>query len=232
MADRERDEGGGGGLSIALYVVMLGVLISGAFLGVVLVSHYTHTTVPAKCSPLKDPMLEHLPCQPCDPKEDNGDHPCHDGGNAAIGEGESVRCAYGSVDTWRAKILVEAAAYRSGWGKAVIVPRAWVYNTGDRDWLEQYLPECKWAAEHCICPGCNGTNPGVCVPDTDDCMPGTEGCERDAPEFKCFVDTTKLQSHWPNYGIVAHKVRFHEKQVDTTTTSWLIWVFVTGVEQA
>jgi hypothetical protein len=56
----------------------------------------------------------------------------------------------------------------------VIVPRAWVYSTGGRDWTEQFTEECKWAAEHCLCPGCNGTDPGACEPDTMWCRPGSE----------------------------------------------------------
>ena len=58
MADDKGGGGGGGGASLVLTIIGGGLALSVLALGVLLLISSAHMTMPAKCSPLEDPILE------------------------------------------------------------------------------------------------------------------------------------------------------------------------------
>mmetsp|Transcript_20463 Transcript_20463/g.32000 ORF Transcript_20463/g.32000 Transcript_20463/m.32000 type:complete len:200 (-) Transcript_20463:1520-2119(-) len=183
--------GGGDSSSIrsqptVLLGVIFGLAISVLVLFFLFLSASEHMTMKSDCAPLEDPVLEHK-------IED---------------EGEEDERHY-----WRSYVDVEVVSHKTGSGRTLLEPDARVYNSPDGRWFEGekgYLKEISWAASHCLCPGCNGTEgSGQC----DICLPRTEGCDIDAPEYACYLDVRNREAGWPIYDAGIGRVRFRKNLV-------------------
>ena len=65
-------------------------------------------------------------------------------------------------------------------------------TAGDR-WHFNETAQVLWAKSYCLCPGCNGTDPGVC----EECVPRSPGCDVLPPEYDCWMDVRTRQSGFP-----------------------------------
>jgi hypothetical protein len=116
--------------------------------------------------------------------------------------------------TYKASVPVQVYSEHSGEGMTVLRRRATVVNSATGSWNEDETAVRKWARDHCLCPGCDGTELGKCDP----CVPLTPNCDAKPPIFKCWATIAKpLGSLWA-YQIQVQRVRFTES--DANIVNW------------
>ena len=116
--------------------------------------------------------------------------------------------------TYKASVPVQVFTDTPGYGITVLRRRATVVNSATGQWNNNETIERRWAKEHCLCPGCDGTELGVCDP----CVPLTPNCDAKPPVFKCWATIIKpLSTGWA-YQIQVQRVRFTE--ADATIINW------------
>lgn len=231
-----------------LMIVGGGLALSVLVLGVLLLISSSHMTMPAKCSPLEDPILESQ-------IRDSTGECFEDDSDVRVDEElkkKDKRCDKEEPDLFRSSVRVEGAplpsacnvqaspqhltrrepvaavvSHRDGWGKAILNPEAVVFDSGqtpplhahhafvcgrtmggrkrflsldasdaltagDR-WHFNETAQVLWAQSYCLCPGCNGTDPGVC----EECVPRSPGCDVLPPEYDCWMDVRTRSSGFP-----------------------------------
>jgi len=173
-------------------------------------------TMPAKCSPLEDPILE------SQIRDSTGE--CFEADTEVRVDEElkkkDKRCDKEEPDLFRSSVRVEVVSHRDGWGKAILNPEAVVFDSAGDRWHFNETAQVLWAQSYCLCPGCNGTDPGVC----EECVPRSPGCDVLPPEYDCWMDVRTRSSGFPIFDTGAGRVRFSKEKTERNTAWWVLFI--------
>jgi hypothetical protein len=187
-------ENSGSPMTMALMIIAGGLALAALAIGILLLISSSHMTMPAKCSPLEDPIIE-------EKENDDDEDPV----------------------LYRASVRVTVSSTRGGWGKAILSPESTVYDSAGDRWHKNDTLQMEWASAYCLCPGCNGTSPGVC----EECVPGAKGCDVLPPEYDCWVDVRTRGAGFPVFDTGVGRVRFEKEKAERNTAWWIsFWVFL------
>ena len=217
--------GGAGGGSLVLIIVVGGLAVTGVALGILLLISSSHLTMPAKCVPLSDPVLEIQVRDSTAGPDGVGNcfEPDTDLRLDRDDDEKNSACDEEAPNLYRSAVNVSVVVHRGGYGRVILSPESLVYDSSGDRWHINMSRQVDWASSYCLCAGCNGTEPGVC----DECVPGTRGCDLLPPEYDCWVDVRTRGSGWPIFDAGVGRVRFTKAKTESNVVWWVFfWIFL------